>query len=164
MILADNVLAWLVVAGAVGSGLVAGLLFGFSVAVMPGLSRQADGCGMSAMQAINVVILNPLFLLLFMGTAIVSVALIGVAVGAMAGGPRLLLILGALCYLIGVFGVTMTINVPLNNRLARLAADRRESWPAWRHYLQRWTMWNHVRTAAGAAGALTLTLAAMGLG
>ena len=160
----DSLVAALTVAAAVGSGLVGGLLFGFSVAVMPALSRQSEACGMSAMQAINVVILNSWFLLLFMGTAVVSFALAAMAVVAMADGPRLLLLGGALLYLVGVFGTTMAINVPLNNRLARLAADRPQSWPLWRHYLQRWTRWNHVRSAAAAAGSLILTLAAMGLG
>lgn len=160
----DSLVAGLAVAAALGSGLVGGLLVGFSLAVMPGLSRQSESCGMSVMQAINVVILNPLFLLLFMGTAVVSLALIGVALVAMPNGPRLLLIVGALLYLVGVFGVTTTINVPLNDRLARLDPNQRDSGPEWRHYLERWTWWNHVRSAAAAAGSLTLTLAAMRLG
>ena len=46
----------------------------------------------------------------------------------------------------------MVVNVPLNNRLAALDANARDSWPEWRHYLQRWTWWNHVRSAAAAAG------------
>lgn len=160
----DSLVAWLVVAAALGSGLVGGLLLSFSIAVMPALSRQSEPCGISVMQAINVVILNPLFLTLFVGTAAVSLAVIGAAFAGMSDGPRWLLLAGALCYLVGVFGVTIMINVPLNNRLARLTADQRDSWPEWRHYLQRWTWWNHVRSAAAAAGSLALTLAAMGLG
>ena len=54
--------------------------------------------------------------------------------------------------------------MPLNNRLAALAADRRDSWPEWRRYLVRWTRWNHVRSAAAALGSLALTLAALRLG
>lgn len=164
MIVIETVFDVLVVAAALGSGLVGGLLFGFSVAVMPALSRQATPCGMAAMQAINVVILNPLFLTLFIGTAVVSLALIGAALAGIADGPRLLLLAGALFYVIGVFGITMRINVPLNNRLAALAPDQRENEAEWRHYLRRWTRWNHVRSAAAVAGSLALTLAAMELG
>jgi uncharacterized membrane protein len=159
MTVPDSLLAWLVIAAALGSGLVGGLLFGFSVAVMPALSRQSDSCGIAVMQAINVVILTPLFLLLFMGTAAVSVALIGAAAG-ISEGPRLLVLGGALCYLVGVVGITMTINVPLNNRLAPLDATARESWPSWRAYLRRWTWWNHVRSLAGVLASIALTLAA----
>ena len=116
------------------------------------------------MQAVNVVILNPLFLILFLGTAGVSLALAVFALTSALEGLGLLLLAGALLYLIGVFGVTMTVNVPLNNRLAALAADRRDSWPEWRRYLERWTRWNHVRSAAAALGSLALTLAALRLG
>ena len=72
MMIPDSILSLLTVVGAVGSGLVGGLLFAFSTAVMPALSRQSEACGISAMQAVNVVILNPLFLILFLGTAGVS--------------------------------------------------------------------------------------------
>jgi uncharacterized membrane protein len=164
MMIPDSILSLLTVVGAVGSGLAGGLLFAFSTAVMPALSRQSDSCGISAMQAVNVVILNPLFLILFLGTAGVSLALAVVALTSAPEGLGLLLLAGALLYLIGVFGVTMTVNVPLNNRLAALAADRRDSWPEWRRYLERWTRWNHVRSAAAALGSLALTLAALRLG
>ena len=41
----------------------------------------------------------------------------------------------------------MIWNVPLNNRIDRAdpAADNEA---LWRHYLDRWTLWNHVRTIA----------------
>lgn len=162
--MSETMLITLTVAAAVGSGLVGGLLFGFSVAVMPALARQPDSHGMRVMQDINVVILNPLFLAAFMGTAVVSLGLIAVALAGLADGPGLLLPGGALLYLVGVFGVTMVVNVPLNNRLAPLDPNRREVWPEWRHYLQRWTWWNHVRALAGVVASLALTVAAARLG
>ena len=60
------------VLAALGSGLVAGLFFGFSTAVMKALARLPPAQGMKAMQDINVVILNPVFLAVFMGTALIS--------------------------------------------------------------------------------------------
>ena len=63
-------------------GLVGGLLLAFSVAVMPALARQSGRARHAVMQAINVVILNPLFLTLFMGTAVVALG----ADRAVAGG------------------------------------------------------------------------------
>ena len=160
MMLPDVLLFGLAVAAALGSGLVGGLLLAFSVSVMPTLGRQADAHGMRAMQTVNVVILNPLFLSLFVGTAFVCLALVTLVLMRAADGATWIAIAGAMLYVIGTFAVTMGINVPLNNRLAALDADRRESWPVWRDYLARWTWWNHVRTAAAALASLALTLAA----
>ena len=60
---------------ALGSGLMAGFFFAFSATVMWALERQPPAAGISAMQAINVVVLNPLFLGTFFGTAILSLVL-----------------------------------------------------------------------------------------
>jgi uncharacterized membrane protein len=159
MLRLDDVLFGLAVAGALGAGLVGGLLLAFSVSVMPALGRQADAHGMRVMQTINIVILNPLFLPLFVGTAFVCLALTVLVLTRGAAGGWLA-VAGAMLYVIGTFGITMGINVPLNNRLAALDPERRESWPVWRDYLTRWTWWNHVRTAAAALASLALTLAA----
>ena len=59
----------LVVAAVLGSGVVAGFFFAFSVCVM--LARLAPAEGIHAMQAINVVVLNPWFFTAFFGTAAV---------------------------------------------------------------------------------------------
>jgi uncharacterized membrane protein len=160
----DDVLFGLVVAAAVGAGIVGGLLFGFSTSVMPALARQPDASGMRVMQDVNVVILNPLFLTTFMGTAVVSLALIGSPLADASSEGLMLRLAGALLYLVGVFGITMAVNVPLNNRLAALDASGRDSWPQWRHYLERWTWWNHIRALAGLLASLALTLSAARLG
>ena len=55
--------------------------------------------------------------------------------------------------------VTTDFNVPLNNVLARAAANDPDSVSLWRHYLRRWTIWNHVRTGASLAAATLLILA-----
>ena len=144
--------------------MVGGLLLAFSVAVMPALARQPDAHGMRVMQVINVVILNPLFLTLFIGTAFVALGLMGLSWPGGPGEGLALGLVGALLYLIGVFGVTMVVNVPLNNRLAALDANASDSGLEWRHYLQRWTWWNHVRSAAAAMASLAMTLAAVGRG
>ena len=53
----------------------AGYFFAFSATVMRALERQPAAPGIAAMQAINVVVLNPLFLGTFFGTAILSLVL-----------------------------------------------------------------------------------------
>jgi uncharacterized membrane protein len=63
--------------------------------------------------------------------------------------------------LVGTILVTMLGNVPLNDQLAALAGTDPGAREVWEHYLDRWTMWNHVRTAAAMVAALLFTLGLM---
>lgn len=143
---------------AIGSGLMAGVFFAFSTSVMKGLGKLPAEHGIAAMQTINVVILNPLFLGVFLGTAIACGAAIFMALLQQDAHGRLMVISGAGLYLIGSFLVTMRFNVPRNNRLARLSPSALDSVAVWSEYLQMWTAWNHVRTVASLAAAVFLTL------
>lgn len=149
----DVVLDALTVAAAVGSGLIAGLFFTFSVVVMPALARLSPGHGSLLMQTVNRVIIRPLFLVPFVGTALACVALV------VLDPADLVAVAGAALYVAGVFGVTMVANVPLNNALDAVAPDGPDQAAAWRRYAPRWTRWNHVRTVAATAAAVALMLA-----
>lgn len=147
----DSSLFALALAAALGSGLIAGVFFAFSTFVMRALARLPAGEGIAAMQAINVAVINPLFLGVFVGTAILS----GIAVVAAwmrwgEPGAAFLLAGGAL-YLFGTFFVTTLFNVPLNNSLAAVTPADPEGAGHWTRYVSRWTAWNHVRTAAALA-------------
>jgi len=135
-------------AAAIGSGLVAGVFFGFSSFVMKALGRLPTGKGVEAMQSINIAAVTPAFMLVFMGTALAALAL-GVAVIPRLNetGARLVLA-GGLIYLIGVFGVTVWGNVPMNDALAKLSPGSQEAATYWPRYLSGWSLWNHARTAA----------------
>lgn len=132
-----------------GTGLIAGTFFAFSNFVMKGLERLPVEQGAAAMRSINVTVLNPLFLALFAGTGLVCLGL------ALHAGFRLnepgarFLLVGGLLYVVGTFGVTMALNVPLNDALAADAGT-------WERYLTQWTLWNHVRTSAALLACLTL--------
>jgi uncharacterized membrane protein len=132
---------------ALGSGLIAGVFFIFSVAIMRALERVPGG--MAAMQSINVVILNPMFLGVFMGTALLCVGLAILSVVRWNDPGNAWLLAGTLLYLIGSIGVTMVFNVPLNNAL--MAATPENADAVWKNYLSTWTMWNHIRTVASLA-------------
>ena len=71
------------------------------------------------------------------------------------------LIGGAIFYLVGTFLVTIFGNVPLNDQLATASATDLEAVKLWMDYLDRWTMWNHVRTVAAMAAALLYTVGLM---
>jgi uncharacterized membrane protein len=65
----DDLLFLLILVCAIGSGLIAGVFFAFSSFVMKALDRIPAAQGIAAMQSINVVVLNPLFLGVFLGAA-----------------------------------------------------------------------------------------------
>ena len=137
----------LAVIAAVGSGLMAGLFFIFSNTIMRALSELPPVAGMQAMQRINVVIINPLFLSAFLGTGAVCVVVAALAALAPGAQGHAWLLASSICYLVGNVGVTMVFNVPLNNGLDRMTAEAAsEAWPA---YVIAWLRWNHVRTVTG---------------
>lgn len=144
----DHALLIIGFASALGSGLIAGLLFAFSVAVMTALARLPAPQGIAAMQSINAVIVNPLFGLVLFGTTLGASILTVAAILLWPRPDAPWLLAGGLLYLIGGIAVTMVANVPLNRRLAAVAADTPEAASLWRHYLSVWTAWNHVRTVA----------------
>jgi uncharacterized membrane protein len=153
---------WLVVlvgAGAVGSGLMAGLFFAFSAAVMPALRQLAPSGGIAAMQAINRAILNPNFLLVFMGTTVVAAALAVTALWTWDDGGAELRLAGGLSYVIGVFLLTAAYHVPRNNALDQVAADDPAPESKWATYLAEWVPWNHVRTLASLASLVLFVVA-----
>ena len=134
-------------AAAIGAGLNAGLFFIFSVCIMAAFARLTAAEGIAAMNAINVFIQNPLFVLVFFGTALAALVLIVLAF--LAGGPGSMLIAAAgFVFLVGMIGVTIAFNVPMNDQLARLSAGSAEGVALWQRYLSDWTAWNHVRTIA----------------
>jgi uncharacterized membrane protein len=144
---------------AVGSGMMAGLLFAFSNFVMTALSQQPAASAIRTMQAINVYILNPFFFVVFLGTAVASVALAVTAVLRLSNPGASLFLAGSLAYLVGAVGVTMVFNVPLNNRLEGQDPGAAEAAQYWLAYLTDWMKWNHVRTAASVLATVLLILA-----
>lgn len=155
----DSMLPILTFIAALGSGLMAGFFMAFSATVMWALGRIAPAAGISAMQAINVVVLNPFFLGTFFGTAILSLALAVLALAGWAKPGSGFLLAGSLLYFVGTFLVTLLFNVPLNNKLAAVKPESAEGRAVWTRYLREWTAWNHVRTVAPLAAMACFILA-----
>ena len=146
------------VAAAVASALVAGVMFAFSTSVMPALGRRPAPEGIGAMQAMNSAILNPAFGLAFGGAALLCAALAVTALFTVDESVALLRGVGAALYVVGTFGVTMAINVPMNVELDAADAAAPEGTAVWRRYLRRWTAWNTLRTILGAAASALLVI------
>jgi uncharacterized membrane protein len=129
---------------ALGSGLIAGVFFAFSSFVMGALAKLPPAQGIAAMQSINIVVINPIFMAVLFGTGVISLYL--GYVGVRDGVP--LMWMGAAAYVVGTLLVTMAFNVPLNNALAGAAPESAEGAALWSHYLSSWSLWNHIRGIA----------------
>lgn len=108
------------------------------------------------MNAINVTVINPAFMLLFLGSGVACLALVAGAAWRWSAGGAVLTLVAAALYLVGCIGVTIVCNVPLNDRLAAVTIGTPEAEALWARYLREWTLWNSVRTAASAAAAMLL--------
>ena len=141
-----------------GSALVGGVFFAFSSFVMKALARISPAEGIAAMQSINVVVINRSFLGALMGTTLLSLGLVGLALTGWGRPSAFFFLGGAILYFVGTFLVTLFGNVPLNNQLAAIPATDPAAVELWDHYLDRWTMWNHVRATAAMAATLFYSL------
>jgi uncharacterized membrane protein len=137
-------LLWL---SALGCAVMAGLYFAFSAFIMRALGEIDRAAGITAMNAINRVILRSAFMPIYLGSTLTSLALAIVALHSWGEPGAVAMLVGAVIYVLGMFGVTMARNVPLNNRLVATGDEG-----TWALFLTDWTRWNHVRTLASVAG------------
>src|SRR4051812_1523632 len=94
----------LIFLGALGSGLMAGLFFVFSVTIMAALAKLAPASGIAAMQSIDVTIVGGTFLSVFMGTALISIALIVAWFLGWIPSGGIYVLAGSIAYLAGIIG------------------------------------------------------------
>ncbi len=155
-----SLLAALVPFAALGSGVLSGIYFVFSVAVMPALARRPPAEGMAAMREINTVIQNPAFFAVFFGTPAAAAIVAGVALFGRAVGLDLAyLVAGGGLAVVGAFLPTLIFNVPLNNALGRAEPGSAGADEVWQRYVGVWTTWNHVRAVASLAAAAAFLMA-----
>ena len=151
------------VASTVTAGLMAGLFFTFAVVVMPALRSSSDEVFVSVMNRINVVIINPVFLLVYLGGLIFS-AVAAIAVWRDGNRTALGWVIAGLALYVVMFLVTSGANIPLNNQLAAVADGDFAS--ARSHFEGAWVAWNLARTLANVAafGCLAYALVLHGRG
>lgn len=147
-----------VLVSALGSGLVAGFFYAFSTTVMKSLGKLPPPQGIAAMQTINVVVMNPWFLSVFLGTGLACLVSVVAAIARWQRPGAGYALAGAVLYLAGTLTVTMLFNVPRNDALAAVAPHSAEGAALWADYLSNWTLWNHVRTAAALAAAALFSI------
>ena len=123
-------------------GLTSGLLFIFAFAVNPGLARLSEEEYFRAMKYINIVILNPIFFLVFMGPLITMPILTYMSWND--SGMFILIPISTILYLLGVLLITTIKNVPLNNKLEKLNSTEFKGVFIW--YRKPWNFWHNIRT------------------
>jgi len=121
-------------------GLIAGVFFAYAVSVMPALRSMDDATFVSVLNRINVVIVNPVFLVVFLGAPAASVALLIWERSPWA-------VAGAVLAVVTLV-VTFAFNIPLNNALADGGTRAAFENP--------WVLWNVVRTLTGTAALVCL--------
>ena len=145
--LLDTLRGPVLLAATVAAGLQAGTYYTWASGVMPGLARTDDHTFTSSMNHINVAIVNPVFMLTFLGAP----ALAAVAVATTGSGARGWAIAG-LALALGTVAVTAAGNVPLNDALA--AGGSRADFET------AWVRWNVVRTLTSTGALASLAWAA----
>jgi len=143
--------------------LIAGFLFAFAIAVMPGLRRLDDTGFLRAFKAIDGIIQGnqPVFLVVWVGSALALMAAAVLGLNAQEGSARIQLIVITLVYLLGVQVPTIAINVPLNNAIQKLDLEAIEAAGARRAreaFEARWNRWNVVRTICACVVSASLSL------
>jgi len=149
----DSIGSYIVIPAIAGASLVPGPLFGFSKLIMRPLAELTPEHGMVAMQQIKK-ILNPLFLVFFLGTPILCLMITGYCLFHLNIAHSVYLLLGSIGYIIGPFGITVRRNIPLNDKLA--AAQPMDRSEVWDHYQVNWQRCNHIRTYIGLGSIMLL--------
>ncbi|GGS47860.1 anthrone oxygenase family protein [Actinokineospora fastidiosa] len=136
----------------VASGLVAGLFFAFSAAVMLALAQVDDRAFVDTMQRVNRRIQNPVFGLVFLAALVGSLGVVLIEFTA-ADDPRPAVLAGAVLTVSSMV-VTFAVNIPLNNRLDAAGPVDAIADPSAvrRAFEPRWVRSNHVRTVLSTAG------------
>ncbi|MEV8377611.1 anthrone oxygenase family protein [Kribbella sp. NPDC056861] len=153
-----NLTKILIFSGLVGSALIGGVSFTFGTAIMGSLQRMPAGQGAAAMNLINARIQNPLFLLIFCGTALVCLAVAILALVKDTPGKWWVLA-GSALYLIGVIVVSFAVNIPLNEHLATIDPYSAAGAAEWQTYLTKWNPANNVRAITGTLAVIAFALA-----
>lgn len=149
-----------------GMGLMAGVFGIYSNAIMPGLRATDDRTFVAGFQSIDRAIINPMFMVTFLGTLIASGVAAGLHIPADHRGPLPWALAAFVLYLVVVV-ITIAVNVPLNDAIkaAGLPSDPSELGVLRdRFHEVRWVRWNGVRAVLtiGAFGSLLVSLVEYG--
>ena len=131
--------------------LVTGFIFTYAVVVMPGFSKLDDKEFLRAFQVTDGVIQNnqPLFMLTWVGSIISVLSVIVISLLSLGLSEAWNLFVVGLIYLLGVQGVTISIHLPLNNRIQAIDINNMNNQSLNEErtkFEMRWNYFNKIRT------------------
>ncbi|MES2747370.1 MAG: anthrone oxygenase family protein [Bacteroidota bacterium] len=103
------------------TGLLAGLFYGYDCSVIKGLGNLQNDTYLQSFQSINKAIQTPYFFISFMGSVLALPVSSWLSYRNYNVESFYLMLAASLVYFIGVFGVTVFCNVPLNEQLANFS-------------------------------------------
>ncbi len=141
--------------------LVAGFVLCFAIIVMPGIKTLGTVDFLKSFKAMDGIIQNnqTLFMLIWLGSALVLLSSTLLGFWRLEGLELGLLTFSCLTYLFGVHLPTISINVPLNNRLQTLDLDATTESQLQEIvdlFESRWLRWNTIRTVVATLTTLML--------
>lgn len=143
------------------AALMAGLFYAYSCSVVIGLGKLNDVEYLKAMQSINKEIQNPVFFAAFLG--ILPLLPLTTYMHSQQANFGLL-VSAMIVYLVGVFGVTVAGNIPLNNGLENfniLSADSEAIQAQRALFENKWNILNNIRTACSLITVIILIIACL---
>jgi len=138
--------------------LITGLWYAYSCSVNPGLSRLSDDRYIAAMQAINRAILNPAFFSTFLGTLVLLPLCTWLCFDRLTTGQWALMLTASIIYVVGVFGVTVLGNVPLNEALDQFKLAGASATEITSQRIKFEAPWNRLHTIRTTASFISLVL------
>jgi uncharacterized membrane protein len=146
------------------TALVAGLFYAFAVSVNIAFAQLPDAVYITATQAINVAIVNPAFMISFLGAPVLLPLATWLHARPAFTRRSWYILAATLVFVIGSFGVTVLANIPLNDKLASFSTEGASAEQL--HHIRMafatpWNNWHIVRTLAGIVALVLLVMACL---
>ena len=143
--------------------LVTGFIFTYAVVVMPGFSKLNDKEFLRAFQVTDGVIQNnqPLFMLTWVGSIISVLSVIAISIFSLGFSEAWIMFVVGLIYLLGVQGITISIHLPLNNRIQAIDINNMNDQSLNEErtkFETRWNNFNKIRTFIAFSTSLSFLL------
>ena len=143
--------------------LVTGFIFTYAVVVMPGFSKLNGKEFLRAFQVTDEVIQNnqPLFMLTWVGSIISVLSVIAISIFSLGFFEAWIMFVVGLIYLLGVQGITISIHLPLNNRIQAIDINNMNDQSLNEErtkFETRWNNFNKIRTFIAFSTSLSFLL------
>jgi uncharacterized membrane protein len=118
---------------------------------MPGFSKLNDKDFIRAFQVTDNIIQNnqPLFMLIWIGSILSVISTIVFSIFNINADYSIFIIVTGFFYLIGVQGLTISIHIPLNNKIQKIDVDKEDELKlneVRKEFEIKWNYYNRIRT------------------